>query len=142
MGDRTIELEAQKPPSIDHLFQILANSRRRFILNYLCMNPFPAPVELIADEIVAHEYDDSLPVRTTNGVDSNESSDRLEGKANMDRERIESSLRHVHLPLLVDTDLIRWNHNTDVVVISQHARHLPILSRLEDSRLQQTFIGS
>lgn len=105
-------LEAVTTPSLDIVFDVLADRRRRYVLYYLHERPDGiASIDEIADHVVALEGDV-------------ERSDHRVG--------IVTSLQHVHLPKLADSGMIEYDARSETVRYRtqpsleewlEHARH-------------------
>lgn len=125
MADESARADPTVSPSLDHLFRILSDPRRRFVLGHLKSNPYPIPVARLAEAVAIYELNDLTRESTETEL-----------------RRIQTSLRHVHLPSLADAGLIRWNRERDVVVLSKHAGRMPVLSQLDERRLETALIGT
>lgn len=88
---RTVET-----PSLDQVFDVLANRQRRFALYYLreCSEGV-ASIEEVADHVVALE-DDPRPVEDH-------------------REAILTALQHVHLPKLQDAGILEFDSRSEMI---------------------------
>jgi len=103
--------------AIDELFEVLADGRRRRILTYLRDAERSVRVEELAKHVAISE------ATTGDVITENE------------RERIRTSLCHVHLPKLVDAGLVAWQdpaERTAVHATSEGQSLPPHLSWLPD----------
>lgn len=91
----------------DTVFEILSNSRRRFMLSYL--NEHDGPVHLmdLANEIAAWENDTTV--------------DELTDKQS---KRVYVSVYQTHVPKLVSTDLIEYDSESGLIELSDRAREI------------------
>ncbi|WP_266080044.1 DUF7344 domain-containing protein [Haladaptatus caseinilyticus] len=86
-------------PSLDAVFDVLANLRRRFALSYLQDRSTPIAIADLIAEVAAHQHE------TT----PNEIPDEI-----VQRERIR--FHHIHLPKLVDANLVAVDTDRNTVV--------------------------
>ncbi|MFC6716948.1 hypothetical protein ACFQGT_16160 [Natrialbaceae archaeon GCM10025810] len=98
---------ATTPEFLDTLFVLLADSRRRSILQVLVERGRPATVHRLAAELAALEYD--VPVADVQSDQQHE---------------LFLELAHVHLPLLDDTGMLAWDRETERVALT------PLLDQL------------
>ncbi|WP_254547446.1 DUF7344 domain-containing protein [Halomarina pelagica] len=102
--------------ALDDAFNILSNSRRRYILYYLYMQDEPATIEELASQIAAWEND--IPV------------DELDDTA---RRRVYVSLYQTHLPKLDDFGIAVYDRDEGTVELTEKAeeivRYLPVEER-------------
>lgn len=107
MSSESVELE------LDDAFNILSNSRRRYILYYLYTRDGPATIDELAGQIAAWEND--TPV------------DELDDTA---RRRVYVSLYQTHLPKLDDFDIAAYDRDEGTVELTDRAdqiiRYLPV----------------
>lgn len=125
MAEGFVQSNGAQRPSIDRLFKVFSHPRRRFVLRQLVGRPLPTGTGKLAHSIAVSE-----------GQRPDESTFDLQ------RATVESSLVHVHLPLLRESGLIHWCRETDSVSLSPTATEMSILSQLDDNRLQATFFGT
>ncbi len=93
-------LAATTAPSLDVIFDILSNRRRRHVLYYLNDRPDGvATVEELTDVVLTQECDGFDP-----------STDPVE-----QRNRIQIDLQHVHLPKLADAGIVDHDRRTETV---------------------------
>lgn len=84
------------------LFSALSNDRRQHALQYLVTRPGDVPLGDIAEYLAIEE-----------------------GAATRDRyERILTGLFHAHLPLLVDSGLVAYDHDRELVTLEVDAESL------------------
>ena len=84
------------PLSIDTLFDVLSDARRRYALHYLLGTADGVTnVETLAEEIAAWE--------------------RATGRADAPAEDVMVDLHHAHLPLLVDVGLVEYDERSGAV---------------------------
>jgi hypothetical protein len=99
-GSRPIAGEAT--PSLDLVFDLLSNQRRRYALYYLYeQSDGVATVDELADSIVANEQREAH-------------SDSIEGSDER-RETIRTELQHAHLPKLADAGMIEHDRRSETV---------------------------
>lgn len=99
--------------SLDELYDVLSNGRRRFVLRYLRDRTDPVPSGRLAALLASRER---------SGADGDEA----------DVRRVEVSLRHVHLPRLDDAGLVVYDHERGVVAApSSHERLARSVRRTE-----------
>ncbi|MFC7157952.1 hypothetical protein ACFQPA_21270 [Halomarina halobia] len=102
--------------ALDDAFNILSNSRRRYILYYLYTRDEPATIEELASQIAAWEND--IPV------------DDLDDTA---RRRVYVSLYQTHLPKLDDFGIAVYDRDEGTVRLTEKAeeivRYLPVERR-------------
>ena len=84
----------------DEIFDVLSNSRRRFVLASLEGVEIPVSVEELTREVVAWEAQRSVP-----------------GRSDADRNAIEISLMHNHLPKMAEAGLIRYDDTRRTVAL-------------------------
>ena len=125
MAEGFVQSGGTQRPSIDRLFKVFSHPRRRFVLRQLVGRPLPTETSRLARSIAVSE-----------GHRPDEST------FDMERATVESSLVHVHLPLLQESGLVHWCRETESVSLSRTATEMSILSRLDDNRLQATFFGT
>jgi len=91
----------------DTVFEILSNSRRRFMLSYL--NEHDGPVDLmdLANEIAAWENDTTV--------------DQLTDKQS---KRVYVSVYQTHVPKLVSTGLIEYDSDSGLIELSDRAEEI------------------
>lgn len=92
------------PESLDGLFEGLAHSRRRIILDALSHQLHPIHVETLAREVRARELD-----VTEQDVSPEQA------------ERTAISFYHSHLPKLADAGLLSWDREDNIVAYEGHA---------------------
>jgi hypothetical protein len=96
----------------DTVFEILSNSRRRFMLSYLHEHEGPVDLMDLANEIAAWENDTTV--------------DELTDKQS---KRVYVSVYQTHVPKLVSTDLIEYDSDSGLIELSDRAdeieRYMP-----------------
>ncbi|WP_435174880.1 DUF7344 domain-containing protein [Halorussus sp. AFM4] len=95
---------------LDVLYSTLSHPHRRIALRYLLRQPRPVPVTDLAAEIALVEA----------GASGTPASPVTDDVASL------VSLRHVHLPKLLDADLIELDPATDTVTLSARAGDVPL----------------
>ena len=85
----------------DEFFDVLSDSRRRFMLAFLQSAEMPVSVEELATELVAGEAQQPVPDRS-----------------DADRDAIEISLMHNHLPKMAEAGLIRYDDTRRTVTLA------------------------
>lgn len=103
--------------TVDDLLRVLNNHRRRCVLRTLQHNPEPTSLDELASRIARWEE---------NGHEATDEA----------RRAVRASLHHVHLPLLVEHDLVRYD--AECGVVSAGPRSKPIDDSLSDAH---RFIG-
>ncbi|TYL39378.1 hypothetical protein CV102_08915 [Natronococcus pandeyae] len=89
-------------PSLDLVFDLLSNRRRRYALYYLYEQPDGvATIDELTDQIVTVEH------RTADS--------ETEGESDVHRETIQTELQHVHLPKLADAGIVEHDQRSDTV---------------------------
>lgn len=88
----------------DDLFDMLSHSRRRFTLQHLKSAETPLLVEELVTKIMANE--NHRPMTPDSGAD---------------REAIEVSLRHAHLPKMADGGFVRYDVSDQMVTLADRA---------------------
>lgn len=93
--------DATDPDSLDDLFDLLSNRRRRHLLR--CLDEYDDPMALadLADEIAAKEYD--APITETSAKEV---------------KRIYVSLYHNHVPKLEEAGIVRYSQERDLVALA------------------------
>lgn len=90
-----VDREPHDGLSIDDVFEILSNARRRYMIDYLHQTGGTATLSEIADQIAAWEYE--TPV---------------DDVGNDERRRVYISLYQTHLPKLVEYGVIQYDEDT------------------------------
>ncbi|WP_049920853.1 DUF7344 domain-containing protein [Halopiger djelfimassiliensis] len=95
-------LSAERTPSLDLVFDLLSNRRRRYALYVLYEQPDGvATVEELTDDIVSFE-------RQYSGAESETGIDDR-------KQRIRTELQHVHLPKLEDAGMLEHDQRSETV---------------------------
>jgi hypothetical protein len=96
----------------DTVFEILSNSRRRFMLSYLHEHDGSVDLMDLANEIAAWENDTTV-----------------EDLTDKQSKRVYVSVYQTHVPKLVSTDLIEYDSDTGLIELSERAdeieRYMP-----------------
>ena len=105
-------LTAEVTPSLDLVFDLLSNSRRRYALYYLNEQPDGvATVENLTEKVIdferAIESDDADADSTANGGSGPSSTDRRSG--------VQLELQHTHLPKLEDAGVLEHDRRSETV---------------------------
>ena len=100
--DRTAE-----PLSLDLVFEVLKNERRRRVLKYLRDNPETVSLSDLAEHIAAIE----------NGISE-------AALSSQERKRVYVGLYQCHLPKMDDTDVIDFNGDRGTVALGANAEQL------------------
>lgn len=90
--------------STDALFQILGNSRRRFIIRHLYREQRPVDLKEMAARIAAEEEGTSV-----------------EDVTNEERQRVYVSLYQTHLPTLTDSGLVSYDDEQKTLLLDRQA---------------------
>lgn len=96
---------ADVTPSLDRVFELLSDRRRRYTLYYLNdRDDGVATVGELTDHVAALE----------SGRESTDEGEGL-GTESERKERIRTELRHVHLPKLAETGVVEHDQRSDTV---------------------------
>lgn len=95
-------------PPRNELFSVLANRHRRNVLRYLKRSETPVTLADLADELI-HQKTESSPTAIQK-----------------ERERLQLSLYHCHLPKLEASNLVSFDANEKLVHLSEYADELPL----------------
>jgi len=96
-----------EPLSLDLVFEVLKNERRRRVLKFLCENPETVSLSDLAEHIAAIEND-----KPETALSSQE------------RKRVYVGLYQCHLPKMDDTDVIDFNGDRGTVALGENAEQL------------------
>ncbi|NUB92780.1 hypothetical protein HTZ84_03100 [Haloterrigena sp. SYSU A558-1] len=125
-GEAT-ELTAQVTPSLNLIFELLSNRRRRYALYHLYDQPDGvATMDELTDAVVSRQY-----------LESNsdpETDDRADDDPDLEsrRQQVRMDLQHTHLPKLEDAGVLEHDHRSEMVRYwnqpsleewLEHARH-------------------
>ncbi len=104
-----VETDAQpaEPLSLDLVFEVLKNERRRRVLKYLCETDETVSLSDLAEHIAAIEND-----KPETALSSQE------------RKRVYVGLYQCHLPKMDDTDVIEFDGNRGTVALGDNAEQL------------------
>ncbi|XVH33593.1 DUF7344 domain-containing protein (plasmid) [Haloferacaceae archaeon DSL9] len=110
--------ERQEPESLslDLVFEVLKNERRRHVLRYLEQNPGTASLSDLAEHIAAIENDKPVASLTS-----------------QERKRVYVGLYQCHLPKMDDTDVIAFDDNRGTVDVGPNADQLYTLLEQNES---------
>ncbi|WP_408958472.1 hypothetical protein [Natrinema sp. 74] len=108
----TTALTAEVTPSLDLVFELLSNSRRRYALYYLNeQSDGVASIENLTENVLALE-------RTADTTEANETttlgSDGDRDPAERESE-VQTELQHIHLPKLEDAGLLEHDRRSETV---------------------------
>ena len=100
--------------SLDVVFDVLKNSRRRLVLDYLARNDQPVDLRDLADFVTAEENDTDVSAITSK-----------------ERKRVYVGLYQFHLPKMDDMNIIEFNQDRGRIsltdrgetLVQQHAQH-------------------
>ncbi len=101
------ETPTAEPLSLDLVFEVLKNERRRRVLKYLAENPGTASLSDLAEHIAAIEND-----KPETALSSQE------------RKRVYVGLYQCHLPKMDDTDVIEFDGDRGTITIGENAEQL------------------
>lgn len=90
--------------SQDTVFDILSNSRRRYVLYYLRQQPRTVQLTTLAEQVAAWENETDV-----------------ESLSEQERKRVYVSLYQTHIPKLADTGLVRYDKEAGTVVLADEA---------------------
>lgn len=93
--------------SLDLVFEVLKNERRRHVLRYLQENPGQTTLSDLAEHIAAIENDKPITALTS-----------------QERKRVYVGLYQCHLPKMNDTDVIDFDDNRGTVNVGPNAEQL------------------
>ena len=114
--DRETLMVEESELALDDAFNILSNSRRRYILYYLYTRSEPATIDELAGQIAA--WENEIPI------------EELDDTA---RRRVYVSLYQTHLPKLDDFDIADYDRDDGTVTLTERAgeivRYLPVEER-------------
>ncbi|SDR34952.1 DUF7344 domain-containing protein [Natronobacterium texcoconense] len=102
----------ETPEFLDTIYSVLADTQRRYALQYLLAHSEPVSVHQLANELA------ELESGTTVGSVSTDQ-----------RQEIYLRLKHVHLPLLADTGIVEWDRESERITLSSLLDHLSVSIR-------------
>jgi len=112
------EDQTADPLSLDLVFEVLKNERRRRVLKYLCDRDETVSLSDLAEHIAAIEND-----KPETALSSQE------------RKRVYVGLYQCHLPKMDDTNVIDFNGNRGTIELGENAEQLyPFLDADEDQQ--------
>lgn len=94
-------------PALDVLFDVLADQRRRYALE--CLREFQTSMALpdLADEVASREQERPVPDIPAEEV-----------------KQVYMSLYHVHVPKMVDANIVEYTQEQDMVVLTPESEHV------------------
>ena len=96
-------------PSVDELFDVLSQTRRRTVLSILTERQSAMDVSALADEVAARETDAAPATLSESTV-----------------HEIKVTLHHVHLPKLDDVELVDYDRDDRTVTTTNTTDAVPI----------------
>ena len=108
--------------SLDELFEVLSNQRRRHVLDVLSETAAPTTVAVLADEVADREA----------------KAEAYDGPPAADASRIRTSLIHCHVPKLVDSGVLDHDELAEAVVPGKHMAEVTEL--LDAARSSRTAV--
>lgn len=109
-------LTAQVTPSLDLIFDLLSNRRRRYTLYYLHEQPDDvATIDEITDAVISLQCADSSTESTANPDVSTDDTTDSESDSEQRRLQVQTELQHTHLPKLEDAGVIEHDSRSDTV---------------------------
>jgi len=102
--ERVIEAHAAADLSTDTVFEVLAEQRRRFLLESLAEHGYSLTLADLADEVASREYDAHITEISEDDV--------LE---------VYLSLYHQHVPKLAAADVVAYDQDRDLVARASNA---------------------
>jgi hypothetical protein len=98
-------LELQREGSLDNLFNVISNGRRRYVLYYLYRNPGPVELRELTDQLAAYEA----------GVD-------VEDVEENETQSVYISLYQTHLPKMENAGLVEYDQDEKLIQLTERAR--------------------
>lgn len=105
----------EQPLSLETVFEVLRDRRRRLLLSHLASCTYPVPFTELVAKVVAQESDDSLP----------NVSDEL-------YEQVAIDLYHVQLPKLDEYGIVDYTEDVELVTVAETLRPLDEYLRLAE----------
>ena len=105
--EETLERADEVSLSLDHVFEILKNRRRREVIHYLREHEQRVTLSDLAEHIAALENDTDVTSITSS-----------------QRKRVYVGLYQCHLPKMADMDIVDFNQDRGVVEIGENADQL------------------
>jgi len=99
--------EPAEPLSLDLVFEVLKNERRRHVLQYLDSNSGTVSLSDLAEHIAAIENDTTVQALTS-----------------QERKRVYVGLYQCHLPKMDDTDVVNFDGNRGTIELGENAQQL------------------
>lgn len=106
---------ASKRIPLSVIFQLLTERRRRYLLYYLQAHRRPIPLVELIDHLIAQEPD-------ADQADSHEETHK----------RLLTELHDIHIPLLTDAGVIKYDSDTDLLALTEDIRPLDEYLRLAE----------
>ena len=103
--------------TLDVLFDMLADQRRRVVLYCLCKYQTPMALADLADEVATREQEMPIPDIPAEEV-----------------KQVYLSLYHSHIPKLVETNVVEYTQERDLVALAENSEQVePILKRVMEN---------
>lgn len=104
---QTDALEAAREDSLDTVFTVLSDQRRRYILD--CLDEYDTPMALndLAEEVAVREYDSPITEISVTQV-----------------KEVSISLHHVHVPRMEDAGLVEYERDDNLVALSEDGQEV------------------
>jgi hypothetical protein len=115
--DIDVETTSSDPLSLDLVFEVLKNERRRHVLAYLKENPGTVSLSDIAEHIAAIENNKSVRALSS-----------------QERKRVYVGLYQCHLPKMDDTDVVDFDGNRGTIDLGENAEQLYSFLDTEDEQ--------
>ena len=93
--------------ALDVLFDVLADSRRRYALECLSESQTPMALADLADEVASRERERPVPDVPAEEV-----------------KQVYTSLCHVHIPKMADASIVEYTQERDMVVLTPESEHV------------------
>ena len=114
-GEST-RIPAQVTPSLDVIFDLLSNRRRRYALYHLHDQPDGvATLDELTDAVVTREYVESNPSQSTVTTDCADADADTDSPLETRRRQIRTELQHTHLPKLEDAGVLEHDQRSETV---------------------------
>ena len=114
-GEAT-KITAQVTPSLDLIFDLLSNRRRRYALYYLHSQPDGvATLEEITDAVVDSQFGESNTGSATGADRSTDTATECEPDVEQRRLQVRTELQHTHLPKLEDAGVLEQDPRSQTV---------------------------
>lgn len=93
--------------AVDVLFDVLADSRRRYTLECLCEFQTPMALADLAGEVASREQERPVPAIPAEEV-----------------KQVYTSLYHVHIPKMADANIVEYTREQDMVVLTPDSEQI------------------